>query len=98
MRPRTERNLELELAKVITFATERVVAAVPCLDPRQGRRSRRVGIFVDVEPANDPRADAAIIEAANFRLPDSDISSPTFNHILAAQAPRQVQFALKFMY
>ena len=34
----------------------------------------------------------------NFRLPDSDISSPTFNHILAAQSPRQVQFALKFMY
>jgi len=35
---------------------------------------------------------------ANFRLPDSDISSPTFNHILAAQAPRQIQFALKFSY
>jgi hypothetical protein len=34
----------------------------------------------------------------NFRLPDSDISSPTFNYILAAGAPRQVQFALKFMY
>ncbi|HVZ18438.1 MAG TPA: hypothetical protein VG897_15060, partial [Terriglobales bacterium] len=34
----------------------------------------------------------------NFRLPDSDISSPTFNHILAAQPPRLVQFALKFMY
>ena len=39
-----------------------------------------------------------ILNRANFRLPDSDISSPTFNHILAAQAPRQVQFALKFMY
>jgi hypothetical protein len=31
-------------------------------------------------------------------LPDSDISSPTFNHILASEAPRQVQFALKFMF
>ena len=39
-----------------------------------------------------------ILNRANFRLPDSDISSPTFNHILSAQAPRQVQFALKFMY
>jgi len=38
------------------------------------------------------------LNRTNFRLPDSDISSPTFNHILAAQAPRQVQFALKFMY
>lgn len=34
----------------------------------------------------------------NFRLPDSDISSPTFNHILAAQPPRLVQFALKFAF
>jgi hypothetical protein len=34
----------------------------------------------------------------NFRLPDSDISSPTFNHILAAQSPRLVQFGLKFLY
>ena len=39
-----------------------------------------------------------ILNRTNFRLPDSDISSPTFNHILAAQAPRQVQFALKLMY
>ena len=39
-----------------------------------------------------------VLNRTNFRLPDSDISSPTFNHILAAQAPRQVQFALKFMY
>jgi hypothetical protein len=39
-----------------------------------------------------------VLNRANFRLPDSDISSPTFNHILAAQAPRQIQFALKFMY
>ena len=27
----------------------------------------------------------------NFRLPDSDISSPTFNQIFAARDPRQVQ-------
>jgi hypothetical protein len=39
-----------------------------------------------------------VLNRTNFRLPDSDISSPTFNHILAAEAPRQVQFALKFMY
>ncbi len=39
-----------------------------------------------------------IMNRANFRLPDCDISSPTFNYILAANAPRQVQFALKFMF
>jgi outer membrane receptor protein involved in Fe transport len=39
-----------------------------------------------------------VLNRTNFRLPDSDISSPTFNHILEADAPRQVQFALKFMY
>ena len=39
-----------------------------------------------------------ILNRTNFRLPDSDISSPTFNHILAAEAPRQVQFALKFLF
>ncbi len=39
-----------------------------------------------------------VLNRTNFRLPDSDISSPTFNHILAAEAPRQVQFALKFFY
>jgi outer membrane receptor protein involved in Fe transport len=39
-----------------------------------------------------------VLNRTNFRLPDSDISSPTFNHILAAEDPRQVQFALKFMY
>jgi len=38
------------------------------------------------------------LNRANFHLPDPDISSPTFNHVLAASAPRQVQFALKFMY
>lgn len=34
----------------------------------------------------------------NFRLPDSDISSPNFGRIQSAQAPRLVQFALKFLY
>ena len=34
----------------------------------------------------------------NFRLPDSDISSPTFNQILAAQDPRLFQLALKFLF
>jgi hypothetical protein len=34
----------------------------------------------------------------NFRLPDSDISSQTFNEILAAQDPRLIQFALKFNF
>ncbi len=38
------------------------------------------------------------LNRTNFRLPDSDISSPTFNHILAAESPRQVQFALKFLF
>ena len=39
-----------------------------------------------------------VLNRTNFHLPDSDISSPTFNHILEAGAPRQVQFALKFIY
>ncbi len=39
-----------------------------------------------------------ILNHPNFRLPDSDISSPTFNQILAARDPRQVQFALKFLF
>jgi hypothetical protein len=39
-----------------------------------------------------------VLNHTNFRLPDSDISSPTFNHILAAQSPRLVQFALKFLF
>ena len=34
----------------------------------------------------------------NFRLPDSDISSPTFNQILAAEPPRLIQLALKFQF
>jgi hypothetical protein len=39
-----------------------------------------------------------ILNRTNFRLPDSDISSPTFNQILEAESPRQVQFALKFLF
>jgi hypothetical protein len=39
-----------------------------------------------------------LLNHTNFRLPDSDISSPTFNHIQAALPPRLVQFALKFLY
>ena len=39
-----------------------------------------------------------LLNHTNYMLPDSDISSPTFNHILAAQTPRLVQFALKFLY
>jgi hypothetical protein len=39
-----------------------------------------------------------LLNHTNFRLPDSDISSPTFNHILAAQAPRLIQLALKFNF
>jgi hypothetical protein len=35
---------------------------------------------------------------ANYRLPDSDISSATYNHVLESQDPRLVQFALKFLY
>ena len=34
----------------------------------------------------------------NFRLPDSDINSPTFDQILTAQTPRLIQFALKFTF
>jgi hypothetical protein len=36
-----------------------------------------------------------LLNHTNFRLPDSDISSPTFNHILAAQPAREIQLALK---
>ena len=34
----------------------------------------------------------------NFRLPDSDISSPTFNQIQTALPPRVIQLALKFSF
>jgi len=39
-----------------------------------------------------------ILNHTNFRLPDSDISSPTFNQILAARSPRLIQLALKFNF
>ncbi len=39
-----------------------------------------------------------ILNHPNFRLPDSDISSPTFNQIQAALPPRVVQLALKFLF
>jgi len=34
----------------------------------------------------------------NFRLPDSDISSPTFDQIHADVSPRVIQLALKFLF
>ena len=39
-----------------------------------------------------------ILNHTNFHLPNSDISSPTFNQVLAAEPPRLVQFALKFLF
>jgi hypothetical protein len=34
----------------------------------------------------------------NYRLPDSDISSPTFNQIFTALPPRLIRLALKFAF
>ncbi|MGO9271044.1 MAG: carboxypeptidase regulatory-like domain-containing protein [Terriglobia bacterium] len=39
-----------------------------------------------------------LFNRANFRLPNSDISSPTFGQIQEALQPRLIQFALKFMF
>jgi hypothetical protein len=39
-----------------------------------------------------------VLNHPNFRLPDSDISSPTFNTVQAALPPRVVQLALKFLF
>ena len=39
-----------------------------------------------------------ILNHTNYRLPDSDISSLTFNEILAAQPAREIQLALKFLF
>ena len=39
-----------------------------------------------------------ILNHTNFRIPDSDISSPTFNQIQAAQPAREIQLALKFLF
>jgi hypothetical protein len=39
-----------------------------------------------------------ILNHTNFRLPDSDINSPTFNTIQDARDPRVIQLALKFLF
>jgi hypothetical protein len=39
-----------------------------------------------------------ILNHTNYRLPDSDISSRTFNQILEAQPAREMQLALKFLF
>ncbi len=39
-----------------------------------------------------------VFNHTNFRLPDSDISSPNFGRIQAAQPPRLIQLALKFIF
>jgi outer membrane receptor protein involved in Fe transport len=39
-----------------------------------------------------------IFNHTNYRLPDSDISSPTFNQIQSAQPAREIQVALKFLF
>jgi hypothetical protein len=39
-----------------------------------------------------------ILNHTNFHNPDSDMNSQTFNHILEAQPPRLIQFALKFTF
>ncbi|MGC2185528.1 MAG: hypothetical protein WA637_19835, partial [Terriglobales bacterium] len=39
-----------------------------------------------------------VLNHTNFYLPNSDISSPTFNQVLKAEPPRLVQLALKFLF
>ncbi len=39
-----------------------------------------------------------LFNRANFRLPNGDISSPTFGQVQQALPPRLVQFALKFLF
>ena len=39
-----------------------------------------------------------LLNHTNFRHPDSDMNSQTFNQILEAQPPRLIQFALKFTF
>jgi len=39
-----------------------------------------------------------LLNRANSCTPDSDIRSPTFHQILAAQPPRLIQLALKFQF
>jgi len=39
-----------------------------------------------------------IFNRVNFGLPNNDISSPTFGQVESALPPRQIQFALKFLF
>jgi hypothetical protein len=39
-----------------------------------------------------------LFNRANFQLPNSDISSPTFGQIQQALAPRLIQVAIKFLF
>jgi len=39
-----------------------------------------------------------LFNRVNFGLPNNDISSPTFGQVESALAPRQIQFALKFLF
>jgi len=39
-----------------------------------------------------------LFNRANFRLPNSDISSPTFGQVQQALSPRLIQFALKLLF
>jgi hypothetical protein len=39
-----------------------------------------------------------LLNRANFGLPVNDINSPTFGEIQSALPPRQIQFALKFLF
>jgi hypothetical protein len=39
-----------------------------------------------------------VLNHTNYRLPDSDISSRTFNQVLAALPAREIQLALKFLF
>ena len=39
-----------------------------------------------------------ITNRANFGLPNNNISSPTFGQVESALPPRQIQFALKFLF
>jgi hypothetical protein len=49
-----------------------------------------------VTDSSGPMVEGASVTA--IRLPDSEISSPTFNQIQAALRPRVVQLALKFLF
>jgi len=38
------------------------------------------------------------LNQVNFGLPNGDLGSPTFSQIQTALPPRQIQFALKFLF